>query len=47
MEIAQKIKNRAALQSSKSTFGYLAEENENANSKRYVHPYVLFAALLV
>ena len=37
MEGPQKIKNRTAIQSSNSTSGYLSEENENTNLKRYRH----------
>ena len=40
MEIPQKIKNRTAIWSSNSTPGYLSKEDKNANSKRYMHPYV-------
>ena len=38
MEGPQKIKNRTAIQSSNFTSGYLHKENENTNSKRYMHP---------
>ena len=40
MEDPQKIKNRATKWSSNSTAGYLSEENENTDSKRYIHPNV-------
>ena len=40
MVIAQKIKNTTTMQSSNSTPVYLFKENENINSKRYMHPYV-------
>ena len=36
----QKIKNRAIIQSSNSTSGYIYKENKNANSKRHTHPSV-------
>ena len=37
MKIPLKIQNRTMIQFSNSTFGYLSEENENTNSKRYTH----------
>ena len=37
MEVSQKIKNRTTTVSSNSPSGYLSEENENTNSKRYIH----------
>ena len=37
IEFPQKTKNRAAMQSSNSTSGYVSENN---NSETYVHPYV-------
>ena len=40
MEITQKIKNKTTIRSSYSTAGYLSEEYEHTNSKRYMHPYV-------
>ena len=40
MEVPQKIKNRTTVRSGNSTPGYLSEENENTNSKRYMHPCV-------
>ena len=40
MAVSPKIKNRTSRQSSKSTLGYLSEENENSSLKRYMHPYV-------
>ena len=40
MEFPQKIKNRTAIWFSNSTTGYLSEENENTNLKKYMHPYV-------
>ena len=39
VEVSQKIKNETTIWSSKSTSGYLSEENENTNSKIYKHPY--------
>ena len=36
MELPQKIKNWSSL----STPGCITEENENTNSKRYMHPNV-------
>ena len=39
-EVPQKIKNRVTIWSINSSFGYLPEENENTNLKRYLHPYV-------
>ena len=38
MEISQKIKNRIIVWSSYPISWYLFKENENMNSKRYVHP---------
>ena len=40
MEVPQKIKNRTITWSSNSTSGYLCEENENTNLKRYMNFYV-------
>ena len=40
MEAPQKIKNKTTIQFSDFTPGYLSKENENTNSKRYMHPYV-------
>lgn len=40
MKIPQKIKNKNNTWPSNSTHGYLHEENENINSKRYLHPHV-------
>ena len=34
----KKAKNRTTIRSSNSTPGYLSKENENTNSKRYMHP---------
>ena len=44
MEVPQKKKNRATIWSSNSTPKYTSEENENTNSKKYMHP--MFIALL-
>ena len=40
--IPQKIKNRNAVPFSNSTTGYLPKENENANLKSYMQPYVFW-----
>ena len=40
MAVPWKNKNRTTIRSSNSTPGYLSEENENMNSKRYLHPNV-------
>ena len=40
MAIPPKIKNRPTIWSSNSTPEYSSKENENINSKRYMHPYV-------
>jgi len=40
MEIPQNIKNRTTIESINSTPGYLSEEKENPNLKRYTHSYV-------
>ena len=37
MGVPQKNRNRTMIQSSSSTPGYLSKENENTNSKRYMH----------
>ena len=37
MKIPQKTKNRTIIWSNSFTSGYLAEGNENSNSKRYLH----------
>ena len=39
-EVPQKIKNRNTIWYSNYHTGYLPKENENTNSKRYMHPYV-------
>ena len=36
MEIPKKIENKTTIQSRNFTSGYLSEENENTNLKRYV-----------
>ena len=41
----KKSKNRTTIQSNTSTRGYLSKENENTNSKRYLHPDGFIAAL--
>ena len=41
----KKSKNRTTIPSSTSTPGYLSKENENTNSKRYLHPDGFIAAL--
>ena len=40
IEIPQNIKNRTTMWSSNSTPGYMSEENQNTNLKRYMHPNV-------
>ena len=40
MEILQKIKHGTTIWPSNSTSGYLTEENENMNLKKYMHAYV-------
>ena len=44
--IPPKIKNRTIIEHSNSTSGYLSEENENTNFKRYVYPSPTFIAAL-
>lgn len=34
----KKVKKRTAIRASTSNPGYLSNENENTNQKRYVHP---------
>ena len=38
MEVPQKTKNRTTMWFSHSTPGHISEENENINSKGYMHP---------
>ena len=45
MEVLQKIKNRATILSTNSIPGYLSEENENTNWKRYTNPNVHFSIM--
>ena len=40
VEVPQKIKSRATMQSSNSTSGYFSKENKNINMKIYMHPYI-------
>ena len=40
MESPPKIKNRTTTRSNNSTSGYISDENENTNSKRYMHSHV-------
>ena len=40
MQVSQKIEGRTTIRFSNSTSGYFPKENENTNSKRYMHPYV-------
>ena len=40
MKVPQKTENRTTMWSSNSTPGYISEENENTDSKRYMHPNV-------
>ena len=47
MEVSQRIKNRSTKWSSNSTTRYLSEENENTNSKRYVHPVFIVALFTI
>ena len=44
MKVLQNIKNRNTILSSNSATRYLLKENENANSKRHIHP-IFIAAL--
>ena len=37
MKVSQKIKNETTMRASSATAGYLAEENEEENLKRYMH----------
>ena len=47
MEVPQNIKNRTTIGSSNSTFGYLSEENENTNLKRYMYPMFIAALFTI
>ena len=40
LKIPQEIENRISIWPSKSTPGYLSEENKNTNQKIYIHSYV-------
>ena len=40
MEVLQKIENETTIWYNNSTPGHLSKENENTNSKRYLHPHV-------
>ena len=40
MEGSQNTKNKTTIWSSNSTPGYISEENENTDLKRYMHPNV-------
>ena len=46
MEVPQKTKNRITIWSRNSTPRYIAEENKNTNSKRYMHPNVYSSIFL-
>ena len=39
-ELPQKIKRETPLWPSDSTSGNISKENQNTNSKEYMHPYV-------
>ena len=45
MEIPQKIKNRNTIRPRNCTTGDLLKERENANLKRYMHPYVYYSII--
>ena len=45
MEMPQNIKNTTTLWHNNFTFGYLSEETQNTNSKRYMDPYVHCGAI--
>ena len=40
MEVPEKTKNRATIQSNNSIPGYLSKENENTKSKIYIYIYI-------
>ena len=40
IQVPQKIKHRTTSWPSNSTSGYISEESQNTNSKRYMHPNV-------
>ena len=40
IEVSQKINTRTIIWSSNSKYWYLSGENENTNSKRYMHPII-------
>ena len=40
MKFPQKMKNKTTMWQSNSTLGYISKENENTNSKIYMHPNV-------
>ena len=45
MDIPQNTKNRTTISPSNSTSGYLSEETQNTNFKRYMHPYVHYSLI--
>ena len=45
MEVSQKTKNRTTIGISNSISGYISEENENTNLKRYMHPNVYISII--
>ena len=45
METPLNSKNRTIIWSSSFAFGYLSEENENSNSKRYIHLWVNYSII--
>ena len=47
MEVSQRIKNRSTKWSTNSPTRYPSEENENTNSKRYMHPVFIVALFTI
>ena len=47
MEVPQKIKNRTTIWSNNSTSGYLSEQDENTNFKKYIHLHIIAALFTI
>ena len=47
MEVSQKVKTRATVESINSPSEHLTKENENTNLKRYMTPKLIAASFMV
>ena len=45
MYLSQKTKNRTTIWLSNHISGYLSEENENTNLRRYLHTYIHYSII--